>query len=298
MTAKWPAPLQCTTDVDGIPMSALVSEVPDPRATIIAIHGGATSAAYFDCPGHPRLSMLRIGAALGFTVIAIDRPGYGSSADHADEMTDPERRVDLAYRTVDGILADRSRGAGRFLLGHSNGSELTLRMAVRDPHLLGVELSGTGQRRQAAAHEALSRPKLSDVRRGVREILWQTTHLYPADMVGGVPSASPAYDRTIVANWPHLDFPTLAAQVGIPIRFTLADHEPFWEAGADALARVAALFTTAPRVVVNEQCNSPHNLSIGWTAAAYHLGVLAFLEECVAARESAPQYNDVQSEAC
>jgi pimeloyl-ACP methyl ester carboxylesterase len=297
MTADWPAPLQRVTDVDGIPMSALLSEAPEPRATIVAIHGGATSSAYYDCPGHPRLSMLRIGAALGFTVIAIDRPGYGTSADHAGEMTDPERRADLAYGTVDGILDGRPRGAGTFLLGHSNGSELTLRMAVRDRDLLGVELSGTGQRRQAAAQEALNRPQLRDVRRGVREILWKTTHLYPTDMVGGVPSASPVYDGTIVENWPHRDFPALASQVRVPFRFTLADHEPFWEAGADALAGVAALFTAAPRVVVNEQSGSPHNLSIGWTAAAYHLGVLAFVEECIAAREGARQFNNAEPEA-
>ncbi|HET9566670.1 MAG TPA: alpha/beta hydrolase, partial [Mycobacterium sp.] len=36
--------------VDGVPMSALVASVPEPRAVIVAVHGGATSAAYFDCP--------------------------------------------------------------------------------------------------------------------------------------------------------------------------------------------------------------------------------------------------------
>ncbi|MGH7291060.1 MAG: alpha/beta hydrolase, partial [Myxococcota bacterium] len=45
--------------VGAVPMSALVAEVPQPRAVIVAVHGGATSAAYFDCPGHPRLSLLR-----------------------------------------------------------------------------------------------------------------------------------------------------------------------------------------------------------------------------------------------
>ena len=32
---------------------ALVAEAPDPRAVIVAIHGGGTTALYFDCPGHP-----------------------------------------------------------------------------------------------------------------------------------------------------------------------------------------------------------------------------------------------------
>jgi len=42
------------------------------------VHGGATSSAYFDCPGHPRLSLLRLAATHGFTAIALDRPGYGA----------------------------------------------------------------------------------------------------------------------------------------------------------------------------------------------------------------------------
>ncbi|MDZ4267522.1 MAG: alpha/beta hydrolase, partial [Mycobacterium sp.] len=87
-------------------MSGLVSQVQDPRAVIVAVHGGATSSAYFDCPGHPRLSLLRSAAARGFTAIALDRPGYGASAVYAGEFADPARRVAAAFAAVDKILAD------------------------------------------------------------------------------------------------------------------------------------------------------------------------------------------------
>jgi pimeloyl-ACP methyl ester carboxylesterase len=86
-----------------VPMSGLVAEVPDPRAVIVAIHGGGTSAAYFDCPGHPRFSLLRSAASSGFTAIALDRPGYGASALYQDELMAPERRVELAFGAVDKI---------------------------------------------------------------------------------------------------------------------------------------------------------------------------------------------------
>ena len=62
--------------VDGVPMSAIVAEPEnpdDPEAVIVAIHGGGTTAVYFDCPGHPSSSLLRTGAAAGFTVIEIGR---------------------------------------------------------------------------------------------------------------------------------------------------------------------------------------------------------------------------------
>jgi pimeloyl-ACP methyl ester carboxylesterase len=295
MTSSSPVP--CLADIDGIPMSALLSEAPEPRATIIAIHGGATTSAYFDCPGHPRLSLLRLGAELGFTVLALDRPGFGSSAPHEGIMADPRRRIELSYAAVDKILESRPRGAGIFLLGHSAGSELTLRMATHElgSAVLGLEIAGTGRRHQPDARDILRGPALRDIRRGVRDLLWQTMHLYPPDVFESVVrgSWSPAYEAGVVGNWAKRDFAELAAHVKVPVRFTLADHEPFWESGPAALADIASLFTAAPRVVVNEQHDSPHNLSLGITAAAYHLGVLSFVEECVVAREAA----DVESEA-
>lgn len=90
--------------VDGVPMSALVAEAPDPRAVIVAIHGGGTTAIYFDCPGHPSFSLLRSGAAAGFTMVALDRPGYGSSAPYPEAVARPKQRVNLAYGAVDHIL--------------------------------------------------------------------------------------------------------------------------------------------------------------------------------------------------
>lgn len=294
----WPAPVPCVADVDGIEMSGLLSESPSPRATIVAIHGGATSSAYFDCPAHPRLSLLRLGAALGFTVLALDRPGFGSSAPHEHVMADPRRRVELSYAAIDKILDGRDVGAGFFLLAHSAGAEHALRMATdeRGAHLLGLELAGTGRRHQLAARDILRQPNLRDVRRGVRDLLWRTAHLYPPDVIDGAVrgSWSPGYEAEMVGNWPKRDFPALAALVAVPVRFSLADHEPFWEAGSAGLADVAAMFTASPRVVTNEQRDSGHNLSLSHTAAAYHLGVLAFVEECTTARES---QRNIESEA-
>ena len=87
------APQPRVVIVDGVPMSALVAEAPTPRGVIVAIHGGGTTARYFDCPGHPESSLLRTGAAHGFTVVALDRPGYGSSAAYPEAVARPEQRV-------------------------------------------------------------------------------------------------------------------------------------------------------------------------------------------------------------
>lgn len=269
--------------VDGVPMSALVAEAEQPRAVIVAIHGGATSAAYFDCPGHPRLSLLRLAASQGMTAIALDRPGYGASALYGDDFFDPDRRVDAAYGVVDKILADGARGAGIFVLGHSAGCELAVRMAVAQRGIIGLELAGTGLRYAQAAKEIIGRATATSRPTGLRELLWQPTELYPPDVLTGALSAQGvAYESEVTENWARRDFPDLAAQVRVPVEFSAAEHERVWDATPEALAAVAALFTATPRIVVNELTCSGHNLSVGLNADVYHQRVLSFVDECVA----------------
>ncbi|MFF1697646.1 alpha/beta hydrolase [Streptomyces sp. NPDC058257] len=258
-----------------------------PHAVLLALHGGGTTSTYFDCPGRPRLSLLRTAASLGFTAIALDRPGYGISEKHAEKITDTGHQVDLAFAALDTLLMDRPHGAGVFLLAHSAGCELALRMAAteRGRDMIGLELAGTGRQPQWTARnildsterDAASRPTRPQ---GLRALLWGPRHLYAPDVYADrtISARSPRYELE-ARHWVD-EFPELAAQVRIPVQFSLGDHETVWRAGPDALADVAALFTASPNVRVNEQANAGHNLSLSLTARAYHLKVLSFVEEC------------------
>jgi pimeloyl-ACP methyl ester carboxylesterase len=282
--------------VDGIPMSALVSEVPRPRAVVVALHGGAVTSGYFDSAVSPRLSLLATGAALGFTVIALDRPGYGASAPYASRMSCVTARADLAYATIESFLAGRPRGAGVFLMAHSMGCVLAVQMAAgpRGQDLLGLEIAGIGLHPHAEAGTFMglvaggSRPRPGSgsrdgLRDGLRDALWTPPHLYPAGAARALAlSPSPPYEGGDVRGWIG-SFPSLAASVRVPVHYSLGDHERVWSSGPAALAEVAALFTASPRVVTAEQAGAGHNLSLGLSAMAYHLKVLSFAEECVLA---------------
>jgi pimeloyl-ACP methyl ester carboxylesterase len=286
-TAAPAEPLVKVVDVDGVSMSARVCAVPEPKATVLALHGGGASTRYFDPPGHPELSLLRAGAERGFTMVAVDRPGYGMSRIFAEDLGDPQRRTDLVYGTVDELVAPGARGAGVFVVAHSLGCELALRMAAdeRGAALVGVELAGTGLVYHPVARELMDRHReAGDARRptGVLDLLFQPAELYPDDIDGeAIGGRSPGYEGEVSRRWSGETFPALAARVGVPVRFTIADHESVWSTGPDALAAVAALFTSSPRVVAEEQPDSGHNLSLGLAAPDYHRRVLDFVEECL-----------------
>ncbi len=290
------APRPRVVIADGVPMSALVAEAPEPKGVIVAIHGGGTTAIYFDCPGHPSYSLLRTGAAAGFTVVALDRPGYGSSAPYPEAMASGEQRVNLAYGAIDRILGERPSGAGVFVMGHSGGCELTMRMAAdqRGSDLLGIELAGTGRHYHPAAREILKTATRERRPAGLRELLWHPERLYPPEVLTGVtvsPTA-PAYEDQMVSNWARQDFPALAPAVRVPVHFSIAEYEKVWQNDTSAMTEIADLFAGAPQFTVHRQPEAGHNISLGHTAADYHAKVFSFADECIGARA-----NPVDTEA-
>jgi pimeloyl-ACP methyl ester carboxylesterase len=277
--------------VEGVPMSGIVAVAEDPKAVVVAFHGGASTAAYFDCPGHPDLSLLRTGAAQGYTMVALDRPGYGSSAPYPDAMARPEQRVAFAYGAVDKILGSNPRGAGVVLLGHSAGCELAVRMATDEraerANLIGLELAGTGVEYHPATAEVLKTATATQRPTGLRDVLWHPAHLYPDDVLSGMTNSATGalYEVEMTKNWPRQDFPALAAHVRVPVQFTVAEHERVWRSDAETLAQIGAMFSSSSRFAINEQAGTGHNLSLSHSAAEYHTKVLWFVGECIAAQE-------------
>ena len=168
MTAKEPASPRPRSSrwciVDGVPMSALVAEAAGsaggdrchPRRRH---HRRSTSTAR----AIPRLSLAADRRGGRFTVVALDRPGYGSSAPYPEAMAAPEQRVDLAYGAVDRILGQRPRGAGVFVMGHSGGCELAMRMAADERRRRSAR-HRTGGHRAALSSRGPRNPEDGDAR--------------------------------------------------------------------------------------------------------------------------------------
>ncbi|MET7622247.1 alpha/beta fold hydrolase [Streptomyces sp. NPDC005408] len=269
-----------TLDAAGITLSALLSEPEHtaPRAVVVAVHGGGMTAGYFDGPAHPDQSLLTLGASLGYTVLAVDRPGYGHSAAALPEGQTLAEQTVLLRAALTDFSSRYQTGAGLFLLAHSFGGKLVLSTAAdaeETPRFLGLDISGCGHR-YAAVPGADGSSK--DTRRH-----WGPLRLYPPDTFRScatLVAPMPEREAAELGRWPRL-FPDIAPRIRVPVRLTFAEHERWWHHGEQDLADLGAQLSAAPRVRIDRQPDAGHNISLGLAARSYHLRALAFLEDCL-----------------
>lgn len=271
-----------TLDAAGLALSALLREPESapPRATLVALHGAGLRAGYFDGPAHPDVSLFTLAAGLGFSVLAVDRPGYGHSAALLPEGQTLQEQARTLRAALDDFAARHATGAGLFVLAHSFGGKLALTLAAEEagPELLGLDVSGCGHRYAVRPDELLAGPERAHWKRN-----WGRLALYPPGTFqssGALVSPVPERERRAAARWPDV-FDALAPRIRVPVRLTFAEHEHWWRHDRPALADLAARLRSAPRVVVDRQPDAGHNISLSRAARSYHLRALGFLEECV-----------------
>lgn len=281
----------------GLELSARIARAEGrSAATVLALPGGGYLSNYWDNPVEPRGSLLLLGAQLGYNVIAVDRPGYGRSAGLPDDQQWLDPQADRLSQLVKDLEKTVDVGAGVFLIGHSMGGILALLIAAlqRNPNLLGVDVSGVPRRFTAVMKDAV-RASLEQLRKA--PVI--ATDEEKAPLFYG-PRGS--YDPRIIAaerewsapcpptemedgtfNWPDR-FRDVAARIKVPVQYTLGEYEMVTDNSVEALAATAKEFTASPRVVVNRQILSSHNLSLHHVARAFHLRAFAFFDEAIVAR--------------
>lgn len=264
--------------VAGLTLSGLLAEPPDgpPRATVVAVHGGGMRAGYFDGQAHADLSLLTLGARLGFTVLALDRPGYGRSASQVPAGLTLDEQSAVLPAALDAYAERHAVGEGFLVLAHSYGGKLALTAAAHHPDWLALDISGLGHRYN------IEPGALPRIRRHMHwERTWGPLELYPPGTfraAEALVAPMPVREAAEVTRWPAM-FEELAPRIGIPLRLTFAEHEAWWLHEEPDIAELASRLTGAPALRIEHQPDAGHNISLGWAARCYHLRALAFFEE-------------------
>ncbi|MCQ4042056.1 alpha/beta hydrolase [Streptantibioticus rubrisoli] len=276
-------------DADGVQLSALLAEPEHlpPRAVVVAVPGGGMKGGYFHGPAHPSLSLLALGARLGFTVLAVDRPGYGLSASQLPEGMGLAEQSATLHAALGDFALRHQIGAGFFLVAHSYGGKLALTAAAdnRGAELIGMDISGVSHRYAVDVSQLLDgEGPLNGVRHGA--LNWGPLRLYPPDtfrLAEPLVSPMPVREAKEIWRWPEV-FPSVAARLRVPVRFTFAEHERWWRHDEETLSAMRDLLA-APKVLFAQHPHAGHNISLGWAARSYHLKALAFAEECLLTRQ-------------
>lgn len=266
-------------------LSALLATCPAPRGAILALHGGGYTARYFDVPGQ---SFLGVATGAGYSVVAVDRPGYGAARGHPMPF---DRQIPYLAEAARWTLGRAGLPNGPlFLHGHSIGGMLALLLAGAGSGLpiSGLSMTGSGainHERAAAAIRA---------RAGAMESHSESTPEMRARLMMGPPGT---YDPAIAAFDPARDVPTAvadlrdasawsdrlpeaAARCPVPVQFVVPQHDALWRSDDAAMLGVAALFAKAPFVDIRVQSMAGHSIELHHLAQAHAYRALAFAEEC------------------
>jgi pimeloyl-ACP methyl ester carboxylesterase len=261
------------------------------RGLIVALHGGGYSAGYWNCPVDGA-SLLELAAALGFHVLALDRPGYGLSQEFEPSRLGLAHQVELLFDAIETWEAANRFVGPKFIVGHSIGGILALLMAAhpRGRCLTGIDVLGvpirfanteSGNAVQSWSTDESHLPVLSEALR--KSMLFGSPGTYSSD--------ADAHDRSLVRPMPVAEYLDAIAMPGewervlptirTPVQFTVAELDAMQVHDWKILEDVFSLLSGSRHRLTHSQVSSGHNASVHRIARAYHLRAVAFFEECL-----------------
>lgn len=248
---------------------------------LVCLPGGGYSASYFDVAGY---SLVDAAQRDGFSVVSLDRPGYGGSTALEGEIS--FRRSAQLLRKAIGELWQRhlSDSPGIILVGHSIGGAIALHLAAGDHAwpLLGVSVTGIHDESQRSNDALKSEPPTRSMefsREHLLRFMYGPEDTYDPnvlDIAKHAESPVPIAELVEVAGQWCTEFAGIAARVEVPVHYGLAEHEGFWHSSDESVAAFGNAFTAAPSVNARRILGGGHNIDHHYAGAAFHKEQLDF----------------------
>ncbi len=259
-----------------------------PRVLLVALHGGTYTSKYFDTPSS---SLLEFCSSLGYSILALDRPGYGTATSIPFDQLSLDSQVPILQHALEEIWDSYGQqSAGMFLIWHSIVLMISFLLATEKPHerLIWMNMTGAGalfneQTKGAFASLVSDAPTvMMDIAIKVRA-MYGPAWSYPEEQAHydperDVPTA--AIELAEAQTW-GARLPQVAAKVRVPVQFLVPEYDHIWRGEPEALSHVAEMFTSAPFVDVGIQRLTGHSAELHTLARAFYMKILAFVEECI-----------------
>ncbi|WP_375399743.1 alpha/beta hydrolase [uncultured Amnibacterium sp.] len=256
---------------------------------LVCIPGGSYNSHYFDVKGH---SLLAAAHDEGFSVVALDRPGYQGSDPLQGDVTFAKNAevLDAAVAELWKQYADTAPGV--VLIGHSMGGAIAIHMGAQ-PHswpLLGISATSIhtdAPEQVTQAWNSIPADATIPFSKEQRiQFMYGPQDTYDASVVDDAEVSTDlipvAELLEVVGRW-TTDFSGLASAVTVPVHYALAEHEQLWISTDEGVKQFAEAFTASPSVNPERVIGSGHNLDHHHDSAAFHARQLAFARTVSAA---------------
>jgi pimeloyl-ACP methyl ester carboxylesterase len=262
------------------------------RPLLVCIPGGSYNARYFDVPGH---SFVRAAIEGGFSVAALNRPGYEDST----PLSRPTfaGNADALVAAIDDLWSKAKDGCtGVVLVGHSMGGAIAMHIASRPRPwpLLGIAISAIHYDAPEAVTQAWnSMPADISIEFSPEQrvqFMYGPTETYDGSVVAAASAASspiPVAELLEVVDGWIRDFPAIAAAVDVPVHYGLSEHEQLWISSPAGVDAFAAAFTGAPSVSARQVLGVGHNIDHHHAGSQYRHDVLDWAGNLPAREETA-----------
>lgn len=259
-----------------------------PAALVVALHGGTYDSQYYDTGQD---SLLALGAAVGLSVVALDRPGYGAATGFGPEQLEFPAQTRLLAEAVQELIERLDPERGTVLVGHSIGGMIALHVAgegIDGVH--GVEVSGLGATWQPGMVELWTSfvgdsPSVTVPAEPHADVMFGPEGTYTAQrraLDASLIRPMPMPELRSVVRWAD-DFPGVADRVRVPVSITFSEHDNIWATDEGSRAAVSTLFRHAPRTDVALLRGAGHCAELHKPARAHVLRQLAVIEEFLVA---------------
>lgn len=272
------------------PASKAARDIP----LIVAIHGGTYTSRYFDVAGY---SLLDQAIANGFPIMALDRPGYGSTPIlPLAEMTLKGQARHMTQTLKDIWESHGTDRPGIVIIGHSIGAAISALIAS-DPDglpLLGLAISGVGMRtppEHRPMWEALPDIPLVELPAEVTDgVMFGPLGSFSTDMPAASHVANAAAPKSelvdIVSTWQDIA-PDVLGAITAPVHYRQGEFDKLWIVDEGEVSAFARALRQSVRVDAAMVKGYGHCLDFHRIGRAFHLQQLGFALECGGVLENA-----------